>query len=317
MEEKWHIVSIKGNNFDNKYIISNFGQVINTKTNKELKPHFCNDFKMIRIMYNKKNYNIATHKLVAEYFLPNPHNYKFLFFKDNNPQNCSVDNLIWSNSNVYLPDMTLEEKRSLLKTEISMTKKSISLREKRKSQKIKAILYKGGHCEYCGYDKCINALEFHHLNPETKSEIISRLYNKPWKIIQEELDKCILVCSNCHRVIENNKISKFDNLSLSNKKLSRYEKKQVSDLKIRKSKKEKAILYLGNKCQVCGYDKVPITLEFHHKDIYSKNFQISSSFTKPWEVIKKELDKCVLVCSNCHREIHAGITPCPELIHKK
>ena len=63
----------------------------------------------------------------------------------------------------------------------------------------------------------------------------------------------------------------------------------------------------GGKCQECGYNKNIAVLEFHHINPDEKDFSISDRNIKlDWEKIKKELDKCVLVCSNCHREIHAG-----------
>jgi len=69
-----------------------------------------------------------------------------------------------------------------------------------------------------------------------------------------------------------------------------------------------AVEYKGGCCQVCGYDKYQGALEFHHKDPSEKDFSLSSKgHCKAWVKVKKELDKCVLVCSNCHREIHARI----------
>lgn len=66
--------------------------------------------------------------------------------------------------------------------------------------KEKAVEYKGGKCEICGYDKCISALEFHHLNPTQKDFGIGhRGYTRSWEKVKEELDKCIMVCANCHR----------------------------------------------------------------------------------------------------------------------
>ena len=44
-----------------------------------------------------------------------------------------------------------------------------AVRKRRKKLKIKAIEYKGGKCNVCGYNKNVNALEFHHINPKTKS----------------------------------------------------------------------------------------------------------------------------------------------------
>lgn len=80
--------------------------------------------------------------------------------------------------------------------------------KRRATLKAMAVEYKGGKCEICGYNKCISALEFHHLNPEEKDFGISTDGNtRSWKRIRPELDKCILVCSNCHREIHYNNIN--------------------------------------------------------------------------------------------------------------
>ncbi len=69
--------------------------------------------------------------------------------------------------------------------------------------------------------------------------------------------------------------------------------------------KEKCVEYKGGKCEICGYDKYFGALEFHHKDPTQKDLQISKVRTRTFNnKIKKELDKCLLLCSNCHREIH-------------
>lgn len=68
-------------------------------------------------------------------------------------------------------------------------------------KKIKAVDYKGGKCQECGYSKCIGALEFHHIDPSIKESNISRMYNT-WDKIKLELDKCVLLCNRCHREVE-------------------------------------------------------------------------------------------------------------------
>lgn len=74
--------------------------------------------------------------------------------------------------------------------------------EQRKIIKKWAVEEKGGKCSICGYNKCIEALEFHHLDPTQKDFILSdRNLILSWKEIKKELEKCILVCSNCHREI--------------------------------------------------------------------------------------------------------------------
>lgn len=68
--------------------------------------------------------------------------------------------------------------------------------------KKKCVEYKGGQCVTCGYDKCIGALEFHHLDPISKDFTIAHLRSYSFsKKVTTELDKCILVCANCHREI--------------------------------------------------------------------------------------------------------------------
>lgn len=69
---------------------------------------------------------------------------------------------------------------------------------KRRAIKKALIEYKGGKCERCGYDKCMRALEFHHLDPSEKDFGISKNLCKSMEKQKAEVDKCILLCSNCH-----------------------------------------------------------------------------------------------------------------------
>lgn len=69
--------------------------------------------------------------------------------------------------------------------------------------------------------------------------------------------------------------------------------------------KRKAVDYLGSKCERCGYDKCIEALEFHHKDSNTKDSNFASKRGWSWQRLKKELNSCMLVCANCHREIHA------------
>jgi hypothetical protein len=71
--------------------------------------------------------------------------------------------------------------------------------------------------------------------------------------------------------------------------------------------RERSVALLGGKCCLCGYDRCLGALEFHHVDPEEKEFSISTRMS--WEAVEKELLKCRLVCSNCHREIHSGLHP--------
>jgi 5-methylcytosine-specific restriction endonuclease McrA len=69
--------------------------------------------------------------------------------------------------------------------------------------------------------------------------------------------------------------------------------------------KEMAVEYKGGKCERCGYCKSLKAMEFHHIDPTQKDFGIGyKGRTRSWEVVKAELDKCILLCANCHREVH-------------
>lgn len=71
---------------------------------------------------------------------------------------------------------------------------------KQRELKRLALEYKGGKCEKCGYCKSVSALEFHHRNPAEKEFNLARRSCKYFDSeIKAELDKCDLLCSNCHR----------------------------------------------------------------------------------------------------------------------
>lgn len=78
-------------------------------------------------------------------------------------------------------------------------------RECRRRLKARSIEYKGGKCSVCGYDHCSNALEFHHIDKDSKDFSISEAFARHmcWEDIVPELDKCILICLNCHREVHN------------------------------------------------------------------------------------------------------------------
>ena len=74
----------------------------------------------------------------------------------------------------------------------------------------------------------------------------------------------------------------------------------------RKRVKQKLVEYKGRECQICGYNKSLNALHFHHLNPDEKDFSISGK-SLSFEKLKGEVDKCILVCSNCHSEIHDGL----------
>lgn len=82
---------------------------------------------------------------------------------------------------------------------------------------------------------------------------------------------------------------------------------EIQNLRVasrRRELKKQAVAYKGGKCVHCGYDKSIAAMEFHHVDPSKKDFQISTGRTRSWDRVKSEIDKCVLLCSNCHKEEH-------------
>lgn len=71
-----------------------------------------------------------------------------------------------------------------------------------------------------------------------------------------------------------------------------------------KDRRVKAIELLGNKCNKCGYDKNYAALEFHHLDPSTKEANWNQIRKWAWSKLVEELKKCILLCANCHRELH-------------
>jgi hypothetical protein len=70
-----------------------------------------------------------------------------------------------------------------------------------RERKERFVADRGGGCEVCGYDKCLGALEFHHIDPANKLFNLDfrSISNRSQKLVEEEIKKCKLLCANCHR----------------------------------------------------------------------------------------------------------------------
>lgn len=82
---------------------------------------------------------------------------------------------------------------------------------------------------------------------------------------------------------------------------------------VKKRKKDLASLF-GSRCCICGFDAFQEALEFHHIDPSTKSFGLtdSNAVTKALKKQLEEARKCVLLCANCHRGIHAGYLELPS-----
>lgn len=98
-------------------------------------------------------------------------------------------------------------------------------------------------------------------------------------------------------------------LVMGEKKWAEYQKtRQVKKVvQHRRRLKWRLVEYAGGKCRKCNYDKkIPGAFAFHHKN-KDKEFGIAGNYGKSIATLKKEIDKCDLLCVRCHAELHYEI----------
>jgi len=94
--------------------------------------------------------------------------------------------------------------KNLPKSDYSSLSNYEKVKRRRKKLKLLAVIHKGSKCERCGYNNCLEVMEFHHIDPNKKEFTIAQRCNTSWKKIKKELQKCNIYCANCHREIHNN-----------------------------------------------------------------------------------------------------------------
>lgn len=145
-----------------------------------------------------------------------------------------------------------------------------------------------------------------HVIKHLSIRAIAREIGISYTTVKYWLDKYSLKTSRPPK--ETNKICRLCDKKISDNLKNRF-RCHSCNTKIRRVRaKQAAIKYLGGECKKCGYNKHPAAMDFHHRDVSDKDFNIGAAANKKWEVIKKELDKCDLLCANCHREEHSNRT---------
>ncbi len=74
---------------------------------------------------------------------------------------------------------------------------------------------------------------------------------------------------------------------------------------LRRAMKREAVKRMGGACQRCGYNRCIDALTFHHTDPNEKEFGVGNGNTREWTNYWQEVQKCELLCANCHAEMHA------------
>jgi len=157
------------------------------------------------------------------------------------------------------------------------------------AKKIRAINYLGSKCKHCS-DNNIFHLIFHHKNDD-KEFSVSEIKGHRWSKIKNEIQKCDLLCENCHQELH-------------------YMKNDINENERFRKNKSIYLEYKGSKCDRCNYNNSKASLIFHHKIPEYKSFGISrikktlKNVHELDEYIIEELDKCEVICRNCHLEEH-------------
>lgn len=131
------------------------------------------------------------------------------------------------------------------------------------------------------------------------------LYNTQKDVVNMVETKRCEICGNNYQTNSPIRIYCYECSGESTRKNNTTRKHQKTML--RRNMKLQAIKLLGSKCSICGYNKCVDALEFHHEDPNEKEFKLGSGNTMAWKDYKKEALKCILVCSNCHKEIHSQL----------
>ncbi len=155
-----------------------------------------------------------------------------------------------------------------------------------------ALLVGGARCRDCGHERAA-ALDLHHRERGSKCFAISAPAGPgSWRAVRTEIEKCVVLCANCHRRQHADPDGKSHDAH--------------PVVAWRRRTKRRAMALLGGACVTCGFDAVPAALEFHHRRSGEKEFAISDGTPRAWRRVVTELAKCDLLCANCHREVHAA-----------
>lgn len=163
-----------------------------------------------------------------------------------------------------------------------------------RAYKLKKLLveYKGGACSACGLKATADNLkvfDFHHIEPEHKDYSIRQFHLTPLNKLTDELDKCILLCANCHQH-EHHKITEAQGI----------QNKIKGNTELWRDNKKRKLDFIGrHSCDVCGYDEYEGSLSIKFKEEHSHYRKYNKTH---WdEDFKAALAQSAVVCLNCNR----------------
>lgn len=116
-------------------------------------------------------------------------------------------------------------------------------------------------------------------------------------MLETDIVEITRTCKKCGRI---KPLSKFKNGN-------GYVCKNCGKSKNKQNKVKWIQSFKGSGCQLCGYNAHPTAIEFHHVNAEDKDRDLSLMKSMGYQNIVDEISKCLIVCANCHREIHANL----------
>lgn len=157
-------------------------------------------------------------------------------------------------------------------------------------------------CTRCGEQRPA-ALDFHHQDEKTGgvSKMVNDGYSKAR--IREEIDRCLVLCANCHR--EEHDVSTDPEILPTLDEIEE-QIRYSSRPELRQKRREWIAAYKRNNggCTRCSVEN-PICLDFHHQDEKFREIVKMVSRRMGMDKIRREIKKCELLCANCHRHVHS------------
>ena len=157
-------------------------------------------------------------------------------------------------------------------------------------------------CLYCG-KRNPAYIDFHHNGDklDTVGDVLRKTYS--WDRVIEEIKKCDVVCANCHRKLhrkEKESQKYLENTTNLSQQHKRETYRWFCDYKS------------SLKCEICG-EKESCCLDFHHTKDKTISVGRCASRGHSKKRILKEIEKCIVLCANCHRELHMDTCGCGEM----
>lgn len=179
-------------------------------------------------------------------------------------------------------DIVLRKEKERRDTNKERDKQS---RDSYRSRNIKYVLdiKNESKCCICG-ESSSPCLDFDHIDTKLKRNTVANLSAQGYSldVVRTEISKCQIICANCHRE------KHFRNATSCNKK-----EEYIRSIKVKSS------------CKTCGKKEIPC-LTFHHRDPDTKLFSLGrfKHSKTTIEMIDEEIQKCDILCENCHRKLH-------------